>query len=180
MLERNSLDFDTAFWVVHRLASYAYRVQVLELLGLSLRFVHGSDRGSGEASLVAGLRSVLPWWFLLGSIVGCDLAAPPNNYKASSSWGLFLYGFVAVIMASFDSAWEMPVKVMNFSNCSTGMDTMGSVYDLGFGKSQVGKQLTSGGFKNLIEKSGIEIQNEKIKTNTTFWRDNNCEKWVYL
>ncbi|KAF3443159.1 hypothetical protein FNV43_RR17080 [Rhamnella rubrinervis] len=55
-------------------------------------------------------------------------------------------------MASFDPAWEMPVKAINFSNCSTRMDSMATVYDLGAGKFQAGRQLFSGGFKNLIGK----------------------------
>ncbi|KAF3455336.1 hypothetical protein FNV43_RR05784 [Rhamnella rubrinervis] len=50
-------------------------------------------------------------------------------------------------MASFDSAWEMPIKATKVSNCLPRMDNPATVYGLGFEKSQAAKLLISGGFK---------------------------------
>ncbi|KAF3434513.1 hypothetical protein FNV43_RR21598 [Rhamnella rubrinervis] len=66
--------------------------------------------------------------------------------------------------ASFDPAWEMPVKDLN---CSPGMDSMTEVHGLGFGNYQIGKQLISGGDRNSIGKNGNGIQIEEMNTNST-------------
>ncbi|KAF3449551.1 hypothetical protein FNV43_RR10280 [Rhamnella rubrinervis] len=96
------------------------------------------------------------------------MGSPPDR---SSSWILAASETVGTSWLCASTHWSWRREVAGGSRCGLlrrRMDSVGSVYDLGFGKSQVGKQLTLGGFKSLIGKSGIEIQNEKIKTNTAF------------